>query len=707
MIWRLCFFLAVGCSCFAAAEISPYPVTRKDGVADDYHGTKVPDPYRWLEDTDSAETRAWIEKQNDLTFAYLHRLPERDRFKARLHRLLDFERFSAPDHEGDRYFFFRNTGLQNQSVLLTTTNLAEAPQVLLDPNALSEDGSVALTSTTPSRDGRLLAYMTSASGSDWGEMHVREVETCQDRPDLLRWLKFTSASWTNDGKGFFYCRFPEPQSSRSSAQVLNQKLYYHRLGQRQEQDALVLELPEQPDSLLDARTTEDGRYVIVEIHHRADNHNLVYVKDLANPLEPDLDRPFHRIIARFEAEYRPLGVVDQRLLLVTDKDAPRSKIIAIPLDEAKREAIQEVVPQADDSLERALIAGGKLVMVYLVDAKNQLRIARLDGKPEGEIALPTLGSVRSLAGSADRAELFYTFTSFLYPVTVYRYDLATRQNDVFRRPNVDLEPDRFETKQVFCRSKDGTRVPMFIVHKKGLKLEGKNPTYLTGYGGFNISRTPEFSASWLSWVEQGGVFAQPNLRGGGEYGEAWHRAGTRERKQNVFDDFFAAAETLISERYTNPAKLAIVGGSNGGLLVGAAITQRPDLLGAAVAQVGVLDMLRYHKFTIGWAWEPDYGNSDDPTAFDYLFKYSPLHNLKPGVCYPPTLITTADHDDRVVPGHSLKFAAALQAAQGCSHPVLIRVDVKAGHGGGKPLSKVIDEESDVLAFMWSAVATEE
>ncbi|MBV9999522.1 MAG: S9 family peptidase [Verrucomicrobia bacterium] len=717
MFWRLLLACAVG-STFAAEPLR-YPVTRKDDVIDDYHGTKVPDPYRWLEDADCSEVKTWIEDQNELTFAYLGRLPARDRFNARLTRLLDFERFSAPVHEGDRYFFLRNTGLQNQSVLLTTTSLQEEPRPLLDPNTLSADGTVALTEIAPSRDGRLLAYMLSTSGSDWAEMRVREVETGRDRPDALHGLKFTEASWTNDHRGFFYARFPAPEPGKGEMPVRNQKFYYHRLGDPQEKDRLILDAPEHPDWLFEASTTEDGRYLIVQIQHGADNYNLLYVKDLGDPLNPDLDRPFQPVIDQFTAEYRPLGVVDQRLLLLTNQDAPRSKIVSValgtptpsPADATGTTGVTgvmtDLVPEMGDRLERALLAGGKLVLVYLVDAKHQLRIAGLDGKPEGDIPLPSLGTIRELAGKPGRTELFYSFTSFLYPTTVYRYDLATGKNEVFHRPGIDFDPGRFETRQIFYHSKDGTRVPMFIVHSKGIKLDGSNPVYLTGYGGFNISRTPEFSTVLLAWVEKGGIFAQPNLRGGGEYGQAWHLAGTRDRKQNVFDDFYAAAETLIAEGYTNPAKLAIIGGSNGGLLVGAAVVQRPELFGAAVAQVGVMDMLRYQKFTIGWAWEPDYGVSDDPGGFTYLFRYSPLHNIKPGACYPSTLITTADHDDRVVPAHSFKFAAALQAAQGCANPVLIRVETRAGHGGGRPLTKFIDEQSDVLAFMWERVTGSE
>jgi prolyl oligopeptidase len=703
MIGRLFLLLLIGASAFAGEPLH-YPETRKDNVVDDYHGTKVADPYRWLEDTDSPETKAWVAAENKLTFGYLAGLPDRAGFRARLTSLLNFERFSPLRYKGGRYFFTRNTGLQNQSVLYTTKDLQAQPQPLLDPNTLAKDGTVALATTAASEDGKLLAYAVAASGSDWNEVRVREIESGHDRPDLLHWLKFSWISWTHDNQGFFYPRYPEPKGGDNSAQNRSQSVYYHHLGDPQEKDRLILETPDHPDWSFGAKVTNDGRYVVIIISHAADDNNLVYFKDLQDPQTPNLDGPTRILVDHFDANYDGLDVVGNRLFLLTDKDAPRGKVVATNVEEKGPGVLTDVIPEQRDSLESCTLAGGKLIASYLVDAKCELKVFDLDGKPAGDIPLPTLGTVPEICADPDRTELFYSFTSFLYPAAVYRYDLATHQNDVFRKP--DFRAEDYEAKQLFYRSKDGTRVPMFVVHRKGLELDGNNPVFLTAYGGFNIALTPEFSATWLSWVEKGGVFAIPNLRGGGEYGRQWHLAGTRERKQNVFDDFFAAAESLIAEHYTSAKRIAIRGASNGGLLIGAALTQRPDLFGAAVPMVGVLDMLRYQKFTIGWAWEPDYGVSDQPEAFAYLSKYSPLQNVKPGTCYPPTLIATADHDDRVVPAHSFKFAAAMQAAQGCPNPVLIRIGTQAGHGRGKPLSKLIEEESDFLAFMWDHVASQ-
>ncbi len=703
MIGRLLLMVvAVAAATVTAAPMAPlrYPSARLGDTIDSYHGVAVVDPYRWLEDTDAEETKEWVRQENELSSAYLNALPERAGFRARLTSLLDFERFSAPNFVGGRYFFLRNTGLQNQGVLLTAAELHGEPQVLLDPNTLALDGTVALVGYSVSRDGAFLAYTLAASGSVWAALGGVEVASGRVRPEVLTRLKFTNASWTGDNAGFFYERFPEPDPGQDPSALRNQKLFYHRLGDDPKSDRVVLEMPDHPDTLFEASTSKDGRYLMVRVEHGADNHNLLYVKDLGGDRAPDLDGPFLRIVDRFEAEYRPLGVVDGRLYVLTNHDASRSKVVTADLTGPGVPLCEDLVPEGQDNLEGASLAGGTLLLRYLTDAKSRLQVVRLDGEPVKEIPLPTLGTVREVSTDPDRAELFYGFTSFLYPTTVFRYDLQTGEQTTFHPPKVDLDPTEYDVRQVFFRSKDGTRVPMFIIARRGLPRDGNRPTNLSAYGGFNISRTPEFSASLVSWLEKGGVVAAPNLRGGGEYGQAWHLAGTKERKQNVFDDFFAAAETLVAEKYTRPARLGIVGGSNGGLLIGAAITQRPELFGAAVPRVGVLDMLRYHRWTIGWAWEPDYGTSDDPVAFAYLRRYSPLHNVKPGTCYPPTLITTADHDDRVVPGHSFKFAATLQAAQGCDHPVLIRIDTKAGHGGGKPLSKVIEEESDVLSFLW-------
>jgi prolyl oligopeptidase len=682
-----------------------YPKADKGDVIDDYFGTKVPDPYRWLEDPDSPATVAWVKAENLLTAAYMEKLPDRAGFREELTKLLNTPRFTVPTWQGHRYLYRKNEGLQNQGVIYTLQKLGDEPEVLLDPNQLASDGTVAVTSTAVSDDGRLLAYGVAASGSDWNDIRVRDIDGHKDLPDVIKWVKFSGPSWTKDNKGFFYARFPEPDQAvnQTFAKLAYQKLYYHRLGEAQDKDQKVYERLEDPDLAFDTDVSHEGRYLLMVVNKGTEQRDLVYFKDLGDPAAPKIDSPFQPIVDKFEADFKVAGLIGNRLFLLTDLDAPRYKIVEVDLTNPSRDHWKEVVPQSKDLLEEAALVGGKLVVKYLVDAKNQLLVFDLDGKRESEITLPALGTVDGLSGNPDRSELFYSFASFLYPTAIYRYDVNTGQNVVFQKTNVDFDPDRYETKQIFYPSKDGTKIPMFIVCKKGLELDGNNPVYLTAYGGFNISMTPLFSAGYATWIEKGGVFALPNLRGGGEYGREWHEAGIKEHKQNVFDDFFGAAQALIDGKYTNAKKIAIAGGSNGGLLIGAAITQRPDLFGAAVAAVGVLDMLRFQKFTIGWAWQSDYGSSDTKEGFQYLIKYSPLQNIKAGTCYPPTLVTTGDHDDRVFPSHSFKFAATLQAAQGCSNPTLIRIETKAGHGSGKPISKIIEEESDILAFMWSAV----
>jgi prolyl oligopeptidase len=684
-----------------------YPKADKGDVVDDYFGTKVPDPYRWLEDPDSPATVAWVKAENVLTAAYMEKLPDRAGFREELTKLLNTQRFTVPNWQGHRYLYRKNEGLQNQSVIYTLQKLGDEPQVLLDPNQLASDGTVAVTSTAVSDDGRLLAYGVAASGSDWNEIRVRDIDGHKDLPDVIKWVKFSGPSWTKDNKGFFYSRFPEPNQAvnQTFAKLAYQKLYYHRLGDAEDQDQMIYERPEDPDLAFDTDVSREGRFLLMQVNKGTEQRDLLYFKDLGDPAAPKIDAPFQPIVDKFEADFKVAGLIGNRLFLVTDLDAARYKIVEVDLTNPGQDHWKEIVPQSKDLLEDAKLVGGKLVVKYLVDAKNQLLLFDLDGKRESEIGLPALGTVDSLSGNPDRSELFYSFTSFLYPTAIYRYDVSTGQKAVFQKTNVDFDPDRYETKQIFYPSKDGTKIPMFIVCKKGLELNGNNPVYLTAYGGFNISMTPSFAAIYATWIEKGGVFALPNLRGGGEYGREWHEAGIKEHKQNVFDDFIGAAQALIDGKYTNAKKIAIVGGSNGGLLIGAAITQRPDLFGAAVAAVGVLDMLRFQKFTIGWAWQSDYGSSDTKEGFQYLIKYSPLQNIKEGTCYPPTLVSTGDHDDRVVPGHSFKFAATLQAAQGCSNPALIRIETKAGHGSGKPISKVIEEESDILAFMWNAVTS--
>lgn len=672
-----------------------YPESKKTDQVDDYHGTKIADPYRWLEDLDSAETSAWVEAQNKLSFGYLAGIPERNRIHARLKKLWNYERYAVPFREGGRYFYFRNDGLQNQSVLFTMSSLTASPRVLIDPNTLSADGTVALTSTVVSPDGKYLAYGVSASGSDWQEWRIRDIETGADTSDILKWIKFSSVSWTKDAKGFFYSRYDEPNAATKMEDAnYFPKLCYHRIGTPQNEDALVYERKDQKEWSFGGSVTEDGAYLIVTIGQGTENKSRVYFKPLADPaaaITPLLDD--------FDADYTFVGNQGPVFLFRTTLDAPRGRVIAIDTRSPARENWKQIIPQAAETLTDVTHVNNSLVAEFLKDAHSQVKVYGLDGAFIREIEFPGLGSVSGFDGKPGEAESFYSYTSFTTPATIYRIDLSTGRSTVFRKPNVDFDPNRYETSQVFYTSPDGTRVPMFISHKKGLKRDGQNPTILYGYGGFNISLTPEFSVVSLVWMEMGGIYAVANLRGGGEYGEAWHEAGTKAKKQNVFDDFIAGAKFLIGNKYTSPARLAISGGSNGGLLVGACLLQRPDLFGAALPAVGVMDMLRFHKFTIGWAWVSDYGSADNSADFKSLLAYSPLHNVRPGVKYPATLVTTADHDDRVVPSHSFKFAAALQAAQAGPAPILIRIEVKAGHGAGKPTSKRIDEAADRYAFL--------
>jgi prolyl oligopeptidase len=683
----------------ARAQTLQYPAARKSDVVDDYHGTRVPDPYRWLEDPDSPESRAWIEAQNRLTTAYLAEIPARATIRARLTKLWNYPKYGAPFRRARRYFFFKNDGLQNQSVLYKQASLAADPETLLDPNLLSEDGTVALSTLAVSHDGRLLAYGTSASGSDWEEFRVRDVATARDLSDHLKWIKFSGASWTKDAAGFFYSRYPEPTDKALTDVNRFQRLYYHRLGTDQAQDALVYERPDQPDWGVNAEVTDDGRYAVLQVWLGTDRRNRVYYLNLQDAKRPTVTGEVRRLLDDFDASYAFVGNDGPVFYFLTDLDAPRKRVIAIDTRHPDRARWREIIPQGPDVLEGVQIIHDTFVTHYMHDASSRLRLFALDGRLVKELELPTLGSIGGISGERKDDEMFYAFTSFLYPTTIFRYDWKSGVTSVFKAPAIDFDPSGYETKQVFYTSKDGTRVPMFITHKKGLRLDGANPTYLYGYGGFNISLTPAFSMAMLAWLELGGVYAVPNLRGGGEYGEEWHQAGMHDKKQNVFDDFIAAAEYLIAQGYTSPSKLAIAGGSNGGLLVGAAITQRPELFGAALPAVGVMDMLRFHKFTIGWAWVTDYGSADSAAQFPYLYKYSPLHNLRAGTRYPATLVTTADHDDRVVPGHSFKFTATLQAAQAGPQPVLIEIETKAGHGAGKPTSKLIEEQADRMAFL--------
>ncbi len=692
-------FLAATCLLLTMAhadEPFAYPKTRQVEQIDEYHGVKISDPYRWLEDDNSAETAAWVEAQNKVTFGFLDAIPQRAAIKERMMKLWNYERFGLPQERGGRYFYTRNSGLQNQRVLYVAETLEAAPRVLLDPNTLSADGTVALSGFEISDDGALLAYGLSRAGSDWEEWRVRNVATGEDRADLVEWVKFSGASWAKDASGFFYSRYDAPKTGEEKKGVNEfQKLYFHRLGTKQGDDALTYARRDHADWGFGGGVSDDGRYLAIHVSQGTETKNRFFYKDLAAP-----DSKIIELLNDFDASYDFIDNDGPIFFFKTDLAAPRGRVIAIDLARPQREHWREHIPQSADTLQSVDLVNGQFVCTYLHDAHSVVKFFARDGQFTRELTLPGLGSVAGLHGKRTDTETFYSYTSFTVPGRIYRLDLATAASTVFREPKVDFQPGDYETKQVFFASKDGTRVPMFITHKRGLKLDGAAPTLLYGYGGFNISLTPSFGVSTLVWMEMGGVFAMANLRGGGEYGEEWHQAGMKLRKQNVFDDFIAAAEWLIAEKYTAPAKLAIEGGSNGGLLVGACMTQRPELFGAALPGVGVLDMLRFEKFTIGWAWRSDYGSAENADEFRALHAYSPLHALRPGVRYPATLITTGDHDDRVVPAHSFKFAARLQECQAKDGPpVLIRIDVRAGHGGNKPMTKVIAERADELSFL--------
>jgi prolyl oligopeptidase len=674
-----------------------YPDTKKGPQTDAFFGTTVADPYRWLEDADAPDVRAWIDAQNALTRAYLDGIPARAAIKARLTRLWNYERYGVPSREGPWYIFTRNTGLQPQAVVYKTRALGAEPEVLLDPNTWSADGTEAIAGLSFSHDGRYAAYARSVSGSDWQEWRVREVATNRDLPDLIQWSKFSGATWLKDGTGFFYARYDAPaDGNRLQAVNKHQKICFHRVGQPQERDTLVLARPDQPDWGFGTDITDDGRFLLVYQTEGTDNRNRVFLRDLT-----DAQAAIVPFLDRFDAAYTVVGNDGETFYVLTNFAAPRYRLVAIDRRAPAPESWRTVIPEAPDRdvLDSVTMVHGQFVTTWMTDAHSRVRLFALDGTPRADVALPTLGSVSGLTGRRAHTEAFYAFTSFTYPTTIFRYDFATGASQVFRQPTVDFDASAFETVQVFYASKDGTRIPMFLTHRKGLVRDGRQPTYLYGYGGFNIPLTPAFSAAAAAWLEMGGIYAVANLRGGSEYGQAWYDAGRLAQKQNVFDDFIAAAEYLIRERYTSTPKLAIAGGSNGGLLVGACMTQRPDLFGAALPAVGVLDMLRYHKFTIGWAWKSDYGDPDTKEGFAINITYSPLHNLKSGTRYPATFITTADHDDRVVPAHSFKFAAALQSAQAGPAPVLIRIETKAGHGAGKSTDQQIEERADSYGFL--------
>lgn len=671
-----------------------YPQAHRSDQVDDYHGTEVADPYRWLEDTDSAETKAWVEAENKITFGYLDQIPYRKDIRDRLTKLWNYERFTVPRQEGGRYFFQHNTGLQNQNVLLVADSINAQPRILLDPNTLSPDGTVALAGDAISEDGKLMAYGIATSGSDWNEWHVRDVDIGKDLSDDLKWVKFSGASWSKDNKGFYYSRYDEPKGAALREANYFQKLYYHRVGTDQSEDKLIYERPDNKEMGFGGDVTDDGHYLIITVWQGTEPKNRLYYKDLTQP-----DSPVVKLLDDFDAQYSFIDNDGPVFWFHTDLDAPRGRVIAIDTRHPERANWKTIVPQSADKLEFANVVDNVFLLGYLKDAYTEVRVYDLNGGFLHKVDLPGIGTAGGFPGKRKDKETFYAFTSFTSPMTIYRYEPQAGKSTVFRKPQVDFDPSVYETKQVFYHSKDGTRVPMFLTYKKGIKLDGQNPTLLYGYGGFDISLTPAFTVPNLVWLEMGGIYAQPNLRGGGEYGEEWHQAGIKQKKQNVFDDFIAAAEWLIANKYTSTRKLAIRGGSNGGLLIGACLTQRPDLFGVVLPEVGVMDMLRFHKFTIGWAWTSDYGSSDNAEDFKTLYAYSPLHNLKPGTKYPPTLIATSDHDDRVVPGHSFKFAATMQADQAGPAPILIRIETKAGHGAGKSITKLIDETADTWAFV--------
>ena len=732
----------------ATAQTAPtppltYPAAPRGTQVDAYHGVSIADPYRPLEEVDAPATKAWVEAENRVTDSFLATIPERVAIHNRLTKLWNYARYSVPFKEKSRYFYSQNTGLQNQSVLYVQDGRDGRQRVLLDPNVLSSDGTVALSSTAVSDDARFLAYSLSTSGSDWQEIHVRDVDTGRDLPDTLKWVKFSSTAWTHDNRGFFYSRYDEQTSGNKMTNAnKNHKLYYHRIGQPQARDELVYDRSDEPDWLFNASVSDDGQYLIINVSQGTDVRNRLYYIDLDNPGKPQIANPVVRLVDRLDAEYEFVGNRGTIFYVRTDKNAPRGRVVGISIDNPREERWSTLIPESKDALVSATTVGDEIAANYLQDAHSTVRFyaggrdtrrdERPRGQPEqrprnpgsvyddtstapiatrerapsiggfalrGELPLPGIGSVDVIQGKQGDDEMFYSFTSFLYPTTVYRLDLKSRRNEVFRAPKVDFDPTAYETRQVFYTSKDGTRVPMFITAKKGIALDGSNPTLLYAYGGFNIPTTPGFSAANVAWLEMGGIYAVANIRGGGEYGKEWHEGGMLAKKQNVFDDFIAAAQYLIQQKYTSTPKLAIRGGSNGGLLIGAVLNQRPDLFGAALPEVGVMDMLRFQKFTIGWAWTSDYGSSDDSTAFQYLRAYSPLHNIKPGTCYPPTLAFTADHDDRVVPGHTFKYVATLQAAQSCANPILVRIESKSGHGAGRPTTKLIDEATDRFAFL--------
>jgi prolyl oligopeptidase len=677
-------------------KVAAYPQAHKDSTVDDYFGTKVADPFRWLENDTAADVIDWVKKENEVTQNYLAQIPFREQIKSRLGKIWNYPRYGSPFKEGDYYFFYKNDGLQNQSVLYRQNGLNGEPEVFLDPNTLSSDGTVSLASITFSKDHKYAAVGIAKSGSDWNEIFVMDMVSKQKLADKIEWVKFSGATWS--GNGFYYSRYDEPKKGKEFSNANEfMKIYFHEMGKSQKDDKLVYEDKAHPLRYFNAGITEDDRFLIISVSEGTSGSEIL-IKDLSK-----METGFKTLFKGFENNYGVVDNIGDKILAITDLNAPKYRLVLVDPNQPESKNWTDIIPEGKDLLENVSTCGGKLFSVYLKDASSRLYQHDLTGKVENEIPLPGIGTASGIGGRKEDKEAFFSFTSFTNPGEIYRYDLNTGKAEQFRKTEVAFNINDFETKQVFYPSKDGVKVPMFIIHKKGIKLDGNNPTLLYAYGGFNISLTPSFSVSRMLFLEQGGVYAIANLRGGGEYGEDWHKAGMLEKKQTVFNDFIAAAEFLISEKYTSSSKLAINGGSNGGLLIGACMAQRPELFKVAIPAVGVLDMLRYHKFTIGWGWAVEYGSSDKKEQFDYLYKYSPLHNLKAGTNYPATMIMTADHDDRVVPAHSFKFAATLQEAQAKDgNPVLIRIDSKAGHGAGKPTAKLIEDAADFWSFvLWN------
>ena len=680
------------------AQQLQYPESKKGDVVDQYQDVSVPDPYRWMENLGSAETVAWIKAQNALSGSYLEKLPHREALRKRITELWDYPKVTLPFREAGRLFYRKNSGLQRQSVLYMRRSLNGPARVVLDPNRMFPDGSTALATYAPSPDGKLMMYAVSEGGADWQTLRVRDLTKLTDLRDNLRWVRFSAVEWTQDGKGFFYSRYPEPPPGKKlEAALTGHALYYHRIGTPQSQDQLIYQRKDLPGRLAIGDVSEDGRYLVIYVYRGADPRNMLYVKALGDPMEPNIGAPVKPLSETDDAEYTYVGNSGTTFFIRTDKDAPNRKVMAFDVRDPAPEKWRTIIPESKNAIENLTMTGGRLAVQYLVDVRSEVKLFDLTGRETETIALPGVGSVAGLSGRFDSPELFYGFTSPLYPATVFRYDRLTKKSTPFEAASPKFDPAIYETRQLWATSKDGTRIPFFVTAQKGLTLDGGNPTLLYGYGGFSITTAPSYRPDVPAWLELGGVYVTANLRGGGEYGEAWHKAGMLEKKQNVFDDFIAVAEALVRERYTSPQHLAIMGGSNGGLLVGAAMTQRPELFAVALPAVGVLDMLRYDKFTGGALWVSEYGSPADSAAFRYLRAYSPLHNVRAGVCYPATLITTSDHDDRVVPSHSYKFAATLQAAQGCEKPILLRVETMASHGY-RPTDKRIAELADQWAF---------